>query len=287
MSLQRAQRRTKSRSYEILIIPQGHGGHTKSIKVGTTQLALWGGALFAVFFLVYFLAFRYTPLGIAVGVDPSWRAAVDSVENETQRRVRALAEEVAVLKGYNIQLRKALGERNLSTTGTTAEPRNQEPVQPSEPQAEDFTEEFTPPTPATMQMIANAEGLKAAFPLVTPVAGVLTRGFEPALKHLGIDLAAKQGTPVHAAAQGYVVFAGWTFEDGNVVILSHGSGYMTVYKHNSSLLKSAGSLVKRGEVIALVGSTGVTSKGPHLHFEVLKDGLPQDPQEYLLTAPKL
>ena len=83
------------------------------------------------------------------------------------------------------------------------------------------------------------------------------------------------------------MFAGWTFEDGNVVMLSHGSGYLTVYKHNSSLLKSTGSLVKRGEVIALVGSTGITSTGPHLHFEVLKDGLPQNPQEFLLTAPKL
>ncbi len=287
MSLQRAQRRTKSRSYEILVIPQGHGGRTKSIKAGTTQLVLGGGALFVVFFLMFFLAFRYTPLGIVVGVDPSLKAAADSVENETQRRIRALAEEMAVLKNYNIQLRKALGERNLSPTGTAAEPRTQESVQAPEPQAEQFTEEFTPPTPAATQMVANAEGLKASFPLATPVAGVLTRGFEPAQKHLGIDLAAKQGTPVHAAAQGYVVFAGWTFEDGNIVILAHGSRYTTVYKHNSSLLTSTGSLVKRGEVIALVGSTGVTSKGPHLHFEVLKDGLPQDPQEYLLTAPQL
>jgi murein DD-endopeptidase MepM/ murein hydrolase activator NlpD len=287
MSLQRAQRRTKSRSYEILVIPHGHGGRTKSIKAGGKELALWGSALFLFFFLIFFLAFRYTPLGTVVGVDPSLKAAADSVENETQRRLRALAEEVAVVKNYNIQLRKALGERNLSTAATPAEARTTEAVQPSEPPAAAFTEEFTPPTPAAMHVAANAEGLKASFPLLTPVLGVLTRGFEPARKHLGIDLAAKQGTPVHAAAEGYVVFAGWTFEDGNVLILSHGSGYMTVYKHNSSLLKSTGSLVKRGEVIALVGSTGITSKGPHLHFEVLKDGLPQDPQGYLLTAPTL
>ncbi len=286
MALQRAQRRSKSLSYEILVIPHGHGGRTKSIKAGVKQAALWGGAVVMLFFLIFFLAFRYTPLGTIVGVDPSLKAAVDSVENETQRRLRALAEEVAVLKNYNIQLRKALGERNLSDGGSPVETRTTEDVQPSEPTAAEVIE-FTPPTPAAMHVAANAEGLKASFPLLTPVFGVLTRGFEPARKHLGIDLAAKLGTPVHAAAEGYVVFAGWTFEDGNVLILSHGSGYMTVYKHNSSLLKTTGSLVKRGEVIALVGSTGITSKGPHLHFEVLKDGLPQDPQSYLLTAPTL
>ncbi len=286
MSQQRAQRRTKSRSYEILIIPQGDGGHTKSIKADSTQLALWGGAVCVAFFLIYFLLFRYTPLGIVVGADPSLRSAVDSVENETRRRVQALAEEVAVLRNYNIQLRKALGQP--STDGAANELRTtQEAARTPEPLGEQFTEQPAPPTPAAVHVAANVEGLKASFPLLTPLAGVLTRGFEPAQRHFGIDLAAKQGTPVHAAAQGFVVFAGWTFEDGNVVILSHGSGYLTVYKHNSSLLKSPGSLVKRGEVIALVGSTGITSTGPHLHFEVLKDGLPQDPQEYLLTAPKL
>jgi murein DD-endopeptidase MepM/ murein hydrolase activator NlpD len=286
MAQQRAQRRTKSRSYEILIIPQGDGGHTRSIKASSTQLALWGGAVCVAFFLIYFLLFRYTPLGIVVGADPSLRSAVDSVESETRRRVQALAEEVAVLRNYNIQLRKALGQP--STDGAANEQRTtQEAARTPEPLGEQFTEQLTPPTPAAMQVAANVEGLKASFPLFTPVAGVLTRGFEPAQRHFGIDLAAKQGTPVHAAAQGYVVFAGWTFEDGNVVMLSHGSGYLTVYKHNSSLLKSTGSLVKRGEVIALVGSTGITSTGPHLHFEVLKDGLPQNPQEFLLTAPKL
>jgi murein DD-endopeptidase MepM/ murein hydrolase activator NlpD len=80
-----------------------------------------------------------------------------------------------------------------------------------------------------------------------------------------------------------VVFAGWTYEDGNLLVISHGSGYLTVYKHNQALMKSPAMAVKRGELIALLGSSGQTSLGPHLHFEVWKDGIAQDPNEFLLT----
>lgn len=287
MSLLGSKRRKKSRLYEILIIPHGDGGLTKSIKAGSVQLAVWGVALAVLFFLIYVIAFRYTPLGRVVGVDPALRSVADSMENDTQRRLRTLAEEVAVLKDYNLQLRKALGERPASSTSSTADGRTTEPTIASESRQDQGGGDFSPPTPHVAQPTANVEGLRASFPLLAPINGVLTRGFERAQRHFGIDLAAKQGTPVHAAADGYVVFAGWTYEDGNVVIISHGSGFLTVYKHNSSILKPTGTLVKRGELIALVGNTGVSSTGPHLHFEVLKDGLPEDPQDYLLTAPKL
>lgn len=283
-----AKRRKKARSYEVVIIPQGDAGHTKSFKVGGMQAALWGGALCAVFFLVYSLVFRYTPLGVVVGADPSLRAAMDSVENGTQRRLRALAGEIAVLKDYNLRLRRALGERSLTAAADDGTPaarvesrRTDDAVQDSVQQKSEV--DYSPPLPAPAHLAASSEGLRAPFPLIMPVNGILTRAFEPAQKHYGIDLAAKLGAPVYAAAPGYVMFAGWTYEDGNVIMLSHGPSYVSVYKHNSTLLKTPGSYVRRGEVIALVGSTGITSKGPHVHFEVLKDGVPQDPQEYLLT----
>lgn len=285
MSLLRNRRRKKSKQYEILVIPQGDGGGTKSIKAGGVKLALWGSAAFAVLFLVFFLVFRFTPLGRLVGLIPEKQVALTNAEIETERRIRALAEEIVVLKDYNVQLRKALGERSDKEIAhtSTAESQKEEAAQPNQ-QEQIVGEDFSSPTPATTQAVTSVEGLKTSFPLFLPVVGVTTQGFEPNQKHFGIDYAAKQGTPVHAAAQGYVVFAGWTYDDGNVLILSHGNGYITVYKHNSSLLKSTGSLVRRGELISLVGSTGRTSKGPHLHFEVLKDGVPHDPMQFLLQT---
>ncbi len=88
---------------------------------------------------------------------------------------------------------------------------------------------------------------------------------------------------MRAAADGYVVFAGWTQDDGNTIIVSHAGGFLSFYKHNHSLLKAAGMFVRRGEPIAGLGNTGETSLGPHLHFEVWKDGSPKDPAVYLLN----
>jgi murein DD-endopeptidase MepM/ murein hydrolase activator NlpD len=130
---------------------------------------------------------------------------------------------------------------------------------------------------------SNFDLFRRSLPLQLPASGYVTRGFEPTRGHLGIDIAGKQGSPVVAAADGYILFAGWTYEAGNMLILAHGGGYFTFYKHNQSLLKSANSFVKHGEPIALLGNTGAMSHGPHLHFEVWKDGAACDPSEYVLN----
>jgi murein DD-endopeptidase MepM/ murein hydrolase activator NlpD len=100
--------------------------------------------------------------------------------------------------------------------------------------------------------------------------------------HAGIDIAAPTGAPVYAAADGVVVKSqsGWNGGYGNVVIVDHGSGIMTLYGHNSSLASSYGQEVKRGDVIAYVGNTG-NSTGPHCHFEVRVNGVPQNPRGWL------
>ncbi|HEY3398169.1 MAG TPA: peptidoglycan DD-metalloendopeptidase family protein [Armatimonadota bacterium] len=89
--------------------------------------------------------------------------------------------------------------------------------------------------------------------------------------HTGVDIAAPYGAPVHAAAQGLVISTGWMKAYGQTVVIDHGSGIHTWYCHLSSVSVSEGQLVKRGQMIANVGSTGM-STGPHLHFSVLRNG---------------
>jgi murein DD-endopeptidase MepM/ murein hydrolase activator NlpD len=122
-----------------------------------------------------------------------------------------------------------------------------------------------------------------------PVDGVLTSPFGErdhamggggAQFHAGIDLAVPWGTPVRAAQEGIVVFAGYNGAYGKVVRLDHLNGYATLYAHNSRLIVHVGQLVQAGQVICLSGNTG-RSTGPHLHFEVHKDGWPVDPLPYL------
>ena len=99
--------------------------------------------------------------------------------------------------------------------------------------------------------------------------------------HTGIDIGAGMGTNIFAAADGTVLISGWnTGGYGNYVVIDHGGGLTTLYAHCSSLLVSAGQKVTRGQVIAKCGSTGM-STGPHLHFEVLKNGAHTDPYAYL------
>ena len=98
--------------------------------------------------------------------------------------------------------------------------------------------------------------------------------------HTGLDFPADIGTPIQASAGGLVVASEWHPEYGHVVELDHGNGLTTRYAHCSKVLVNAGSLVRRGQVIAQVGNSG-RSTGPHLHFEVLVDGTPQDPARFL------
>ena len=123
---------------------------------------------------------------------------------------------------------------------------------------------------------------------IYPVRGQLTSRFgmrthpiyHITKMHTGIDLAAPSGTPIKAAAGGEVVFAGWWGGYGNVVIIDHGGGISTLYGHCSAIYVRKGQSVSQGEVIAAVGSTGLAT-GPHLHFEVRKNGKPVDPLGYL------
>ncbi len=97
--------------------------------------------------------------------------------------------------------------------------------------------------------------------------------------HYGIDIVANEGDPVMAAAKGVVVFSGWNYEFGNMIILYHGDGYFTHYGHNKKNLKYQLDIVGKGEIIALVGSSGISS-GPHLHFEIWREFKPVDPLLY-------
>jgi murein DD-endopeptidase MepM/ murein hydrolase activator NlpD len=99
-------------------------------------------------------------------------------------------------------------------------------------------------------------------------------------QHTGLDFPATPGTPIYAAAGGVVVTQEFHFQYGNILEIDHGNNLITRYAHNSRVLVKKGDLIKRGQKVAEVGNTG-RSTGPHLHFEVLVYGVPQDPQKFL------
>ena len=119
------------------------------------------------------------------------------------------------------------------------------------------------------------------FKLFPPAKGQISEAYNAEENHFAVDLVTAKNTPVKATAEGTVVFSEWTAETGYVIIIEHRYGLISVYKHNSSLAKEQGELVKKGEVIGMVGSTGELSTGPHLHFELWSNGRPVNPTDFL------
>lgn len=116
--------------------------------------------------------------------------------------------------------------------------------------------------------------------LFQPVLGEITQKFNYKENHFAIDIAVDTGTPIKAVSDGRVVLSEWTMQTGHVIIIDHGDMLLSVYKHNSSLVKKQNELVAAGEVIALSGNQGTLTTGPHLHFELWKNGAPIDPEQF-------
>jgi murein DD-endopeptidase MepM/ murein hydrolase activator NlpD len=142
---------------------------------------------------------------------------------------------------------------------------------------------------ASDSLLAHQDLLEST-PSIFPVAGVLSSRFSAsrfhpiyhqALPHQGVDISAPRGTPILASAKGTVTQAGWVAGLGNTVEIDHGYGYVTRYGHASKVLVRPGQKVTRGDIIANVGSTGI-STSPHLHYEIHVGGRPVNPLNYII-----
>ena len=114
-----------------------------------------------------------------------------------------------------------------------------------------------------------------------PIKGAITSGFDLSHGHIGVDLESEEGVLVHSVDDGTVLISDFTVEHGYVLVIQHKNDRLSIYKHNSSLLKEVGDVVRMGDVIAAVGNSGTETSGPHLHFEWWVNGQPIDPSPWL------
>jgi murein DD-endopeptidase MepM/ murein hydrolase activator NlpD len=141
-----------------------------------------------------------------------------------------------------------------------------------------------------MEDLDEKKNLLASTPAIRPTKGVRTSRFGKRKSpftgllelHKGLDIAGPVGTPVVASADGRITFAGRRGGFGLMVVIDHGHGLSTRYAHMDATLKQAGETVRRGDKIGLMGNTG-RSTGPHLHYEVHLNGVPVDPETYILN----
>jgi len=122
----------------------------------------------------------------------------------------------------------------------------------------------------------------AGFLFFTPLKGIITNNYNPAGGHYGLDIVAAKNAAIKSTLDGTVIFSEWTLQTGYTIAIQHQDNLISVYKHNSVLLKKEGESVKAGEVVAIIGETGELSSGPHLHFELWYDGTPINPRDYMV-----
>ncbi len=238
------------------------------------------GAIFLIFITTIIIAF--TPLREFI---PGY-ASADLKRNATQLAIKSDSLEVALQRNeaYISSIKKALlGEVEINKFNKDSLISDEQKVvdidlKPSEDEIK-LREKVAKEDKFNLFDRAKA---KVSIVLFPPVKGVVTSKFNAKEKHYGVDVAVAKNTPIKAVYNGNVLFAEWTPSNGNVIILRHNYGYVSIYKHAASLTKEQGDIVKTGEVIALAGSGGQESSNSQLHFELFKDGHPIDPSKFII-----
>lgn len=286
------------KTHTVIVVDESGVGHPRQYQIQPRRILYLVAAAGGVFALLLVALIVWTPVrSLVLGPDPEEL-------RETARvnviRAAALEDSLALQNEYLERLRSAI-VGDLEEEAETAESDDGDAVPPAEtptpeaptaPRSEDWADHEQPALALgrlaadrraeVSGPIAEAYLASLQFPTLPPVEGFFARGFNAGRGHYGIDKAVEEGTPVRAIGDGYVIFADWTNDGGYVIAVQHADGYLSVYKHNSRLLKRVGDRVRNREAVALSGNTGEITTGPHLHFELWRNGLAQDPRLYLI-----
>ena len=243
-------------------------------------IILFGGFL-VVFGTLFYLLVAYTPIKTLL---PGYSDGSFNTEAmEARMRVDSLTEISREKDRYMADLRVILSGGNLSNAADTGAHQIEEAnlnYRVSDID-EALREQITEEDRFSIQALDNAKKTSNGLLLYRPVNGTISNGFNPKGGHYGIDIIAPKEDPVKAVLDGTIVFAGFTSNGGNVIHIQHNNNMISVYTHNSALLKMSGDRVKAGESIAFIGDSGEYSEGPHLHFELWENGAPVNPEDYI------
>jgi murein DD-endopeptidase MepM/ murein hydrolase activator NlpD len=217
----------------------------------------------------------------------SLSATVDSLEAQITYRDKALTSISQVMQGNDAFLgadvaRKNIPEKAAKSQGTV----DTDEVAPIDDELrKEFEGEHSGENennlPVRTVASYSSSGLQNVFLFAPLSEAIVSQKYSSKSSHYGIDLVSKKDEPVKCVADGTVILSSWTNDSGHVIAVQHQHNLISVYKHNSVLLKKAGSFVRAGEVISVIGNSGELTTGPHLHFELWHNSNPIDPQSFI------
>jgi murein DD-endopeptidase MepM/ murein hydrolase activator NlpD len=259
------------KNFSVLIIPDSTNINARTHRFSFRKTMALVFAYSLIMALLGFVIFSMTPLNGLFSKRSNFSTTELKSINELNDRMINLSRELNEIRNSDEKLRKAikLGDSSIFNKENAA---GNTRIRAGGSILSVFRELII------KYQIAQNESIS----FIRPVTGFISRNFDPERGHMGIDYVVKTGTPVYVSANGFIIFANYTVKDGNMIIVLHPGNYITVYKHCSSLLKKERDTVVQGELIALSGNTGEITSGPHLHFEIWKEGKPINPITILL-----
>lgn len=270
----------------ILIWQESTPDQTESFTIRPIALVSLIVAFQLLTLFVFFLFFYLTPLGSTVFSKEDQRVKEQIIEIHS--RVLALRDSLDARELQLINFKKVLAEAidtTFQTSITALGAEWMDEFRGSLIFESDFDYEktfrFSP-----SEIILSTDDFfsgSLSFPDRFPLEGSVTRRYDPLSGHFGIDIAASEGTKIRALAGGVVFFSSWTINYGYVIGIQHPLGYISIYKHCLSLFRKKGDFVNSGDLLGTVGSTGMLSSGPHLHFELWKNGKSLNPSHYFVN----
>lgn len=276
-------------TYRLVVMNDETFAEVGSYRLTLLNVYVFASTLLVLLALLIVLAIAFTPLkryipGYAKGGDSRHR--IEQLDSE----VKKLEKELAAQRLYADNFRKILvGDVETAEDVPKADPDikdslSEVPLSEEEKRLREELEREQLGNAAQRSRTSNFT--PGDIPLeqmyfTPPVTGEISADYDQDIKHYGVDILAPKNTAIKAAMDGYIFFSDWTLETGNTIGIQHYNNTITFYKHNSALLKKAGSYVKAGEAVAIIGNTGTLSDGPHLHFELWHKGIPVDPKEYI------
>jgi len=278
--------KAKERDLTFVLFDDDEGpASSKTFKFRPEKLwHLFYGSL-AVMLVIALLIFMFTPVGNLI---------YNQEDHELRQSVIEISERVQALKdSLNARDMQLAEIQQILSAGTDTVFNVGTPYQPQMQNAEGsaFREQNAISKVNAYEMISQNEIIFSSlfkqapeFPAFYPVNGTLTRGYNPENGHYGIDIATKNNIPFRALADGAVINQDWTTNYGYVIQVQHNNGIISIYKHASSVSKKIGDVILKGEILGTVGDVGILSSGPHLHLEIWKNGVPQNPNSYLVKS---
>ncbi len=253
-------------------------------KITKLDVLIYASAFAFVVAIIVGLLFIFTPLNYLLPVQQSSKFSrqlvnnvyeLDSLKRKIKARDRYFANIQNIMQGrqlenYETIIDTSIRQSKLEFTRSKQDSILRKQIENAEKQ--------------TLNDVSKTRGGNSTLKnlhFFKPVKGIVTNKFDVKGKHPAVDIVAELNEPVLATLEGTVIIATWSLNTGYIIQVQHPNNLISVYKHNSSLLKETGDQVKAGEPIALIGNTGELSTGPHLHFELWYNGSPLNPEDYI------